>query len=93
MSDNNTKGIGSAFNNFLIQKAENLNNKNINVYMALQVLIAAYSDITTEMKIIPITKTDVIDTIKSLKTIILSGYDGISNNKIIKPFTFTSTPH
>jgi hypothetical protein len=45
------------------------------------------------MKIIPITKIDVINTIKSLKTIILSGYDGISNNKIIKPFTFTSTPH
>jgi hypothetical protein len=54
----NTKGIGNAFNNFFIQIVENLNNKHINVYKALQLLIAAYSDITTEMRIIPITRSD-----------------------------------
>jgi hypothetical protein len=94
----NTKGIGDAFHNFFIQVAENLNNKHINTYKALQLLFAAYSDITAEMKIIPITKTEVINTL-SLKTTNLSGYDGISNifknctNVISKPFTFTRTPH
>jgi hypothetical protein len=51
-----TKGIGNAFNTFFIQIAENLNNKHINVYKALQLLTDAYSDITTGMKIISITK-------------------------------------
>jgi hypothetical protein len=95
-----TKGIGNAFNNFFIQIAENLNNKHINVCKALTLLIAAYSDITTEMKIIPINKIEVINTIKSLKTMNLSGHDGIYNgilknctNVISKPFTFTLTPH
>ena len=53
-----TKGIGNVFNNFFIQIAENLNYKHINVYKALQLLIATYSDITTEMKIIPMTRSD-----------------------------------
>jgi len=95
-----TKGISNAFNNIFIQRLENLNNKHINVYKALQLLIAAYSDITTEMKIIHITKIEVINTIKSLITINLSGYDGISNNilknctnVISKPFIVAPTPH
>jgi hypothetical protein len=61
----------------------------------MQLLIAAYSDVTTEMKIIPKTKIKVINTITSLKTINLSGYDdNILNctNVISKAFTFTPTP-
>ena len=65
--------------------------------MALQLLIAAYSDTTTEMKIIPITKIEVINTIKSLETNNLSGYDDNilinCTNVISKPFTFRPTPH
>jgi len=63
----------------------------------MQLLIAAHSYITTEMKIIPITKIEVINTITSLKTSNLSGYDDNilinCTNVISKPFTFTPTPH
>ena len=44
------KEITNAFNNFFIQIAENLNNKHINVYKALQFLKEAYPNKTTEMK-------------------------------------------
>jgi hypothetical protein len=60
----------------------------------LQLQKEASSDKTTEMKIITITETEVINTTESLKTKNSSGYDRISNtiskscaSEISKPFT------
>ena len=40
--------MSNAFNNIYTQIAENLNNKHINVYKALQLLKEAYSDKTRD---------------------------------------------
>ena len=75
------KEITNAFNNFFIQIAENLNNKHINVYKALQLLKEAHPNKMTQMKIIWVTKMEMINTIKALKTKHSSGYDGIYEKK------------
>jgi hypothetical protein len=64
-----TKDIANAFNNFFIQIAEDLNNKQINVHKVLQFLKEGFPNKTTEMKIFPVTETEMINSIKSLKTI------------------------
>jgi hypothetical protein len=80
---------------FFIQIAKNLNNKDINACKALQLLKGVNIEAINEMQIIPVTETEVIKIITSLKNKNSSGYDGISNkiikccaNLISKPLTY-----
>jgi hypothetical protein len=91
----NINDIAKAFNIYFTNIAEDLTNKFIDVCKALHSLKKSYPESTSEMKIIPVTETEVIDIIKSLKNKNSSGYDGISNNilkycvnDISKPLTF-----
>jgi hypothetical protein len=91
----NINDIAKAFNIYFANIAEDLTNKFTDVGKALQSLKKSYPECTSEMKIIPVTETEVIDVIKSLKNKNSSGYDGISNNilkhcanDISKPLTF-----
>jgi hypothetical protein len=75
--------------------AKNLNNKDVNAYKALQLLKGVDIEAINEMQIIPVTETEVIKIITSLKNKNSLGYDGISNkivkccaNLISKPLTY-----
>ncbi|GFG36078.1 hypothetical protein Cfor_09207 [Coptotermes formosanus] len=91
----NINEIANALNSYFVNIAENLNNKLIDVDKTLQLLKKSYPENVSEMKVIPVTEIEVIDTIKSLKNKNSSGYDGISinilkhcTNEISKPLTF-----
>jgi hypothetical protein len=90
-----TKETVTAVNHFFVQYTGNLNDIHINVHKALQFLKEAYPNKTVEMNAIPVTKIEMINTIKSLNNKNSSGYDRISNkilkccaNEVSKPFTF-----
>jgi hypothetical protein len=91
----NINEIANAFNRHVVNIAENLNNKLIDVDKALQSLKKSYPEKTSEMKVIPVTEIEVIKIIQSFKNKISLGYDGISINilkhcvkEINKPLTF-----
>lgn len=76
----NINDIAKAFNTYFTNIAENLTNKLTDVNMAMSSLKETYPESIAEMKIIPVTESEVINVIKSLKNKDSSGYDGISNN-------------
>ena len=76
----NINGKAEAFNIYFANKAEDLNSNFSEVSKALQSVKESYPESTSEMKLIPLTETEVTDIIKSFKNKNSSGYDGISNN-------------
>jgi len=75
--------IAQAFNNFFIHVVENSDNKQVDRNRSNELLTKTSNPEYTEMKVIPITENEVLNTILALKTKKSSGYDGISN-RILK---------
>jgi len=86
--------IAKAFNGFFIHVVENSDSKHVDINKSIEILTNINNAEYTEMKVIPITENEVINTIVTLKTKKASGYDGISNmilkycaKVISKPFS------
>ena len=88
----NIKDIAKAFNIYFANIAEDLNNNFSDVDKAWQSSKTSYPDSSSEMKLIPVTEIEVIDTLKSLKHKNSSGYDRISNNILKHCVNETSKP-
>ena len=73
----NTNEIANAFNQFYINSATNTNSGENDPYKASMLLRNNKRDTLEEMKIIPITETEIKLTIKALKAKNTTGYDGI----------------
>jgi hypothetical protein len=75
--------IAKAFNDFFIHVVENSDNKQVDRNRSNELLTKTSNAEYTEMKVIPITENELLNTILALKTNKSSGYDGISN-RILK---------
>jgi hypothetical protein len=75
--------IVNIFNVFFIKMAENLNNKYVSLYKALQLLEVSNMDEVLEMKLISVAEIEVINTVTFLKRKIASGCDGICTKILI----------
>ena len=84
--------IAKAFNDFFINVVENSDNKQVDRNRSNELLTKTSDPEYTEMKVIPITENEVLNTILALKTKKSSGYDGISNRILKHCATTISKP-
>lgn len=77
-----TTELASVFNKFLIQMAESLKNRYINLHKALQLLEKTNVDEIIEMKSTPVTEIEEKNTITPSKEKNASGYEGISSKNL-----------
>jgi len=86
--------IAKAFNDFFVHVVGNSDSKYVDINKSINILTKINNAEYTEMKVIPITENEVINTVLTLKTKKSSGYYGISNmilkycaKVISKPFS------
>ena len=84
--------IAKAFNDFFIHVVENSDNKQVDRNRSNELLTKTSNAEYKEMKVIPITEYEVLNTILALKTKKSSGYDGISSRILKHCATIISKP-
>jgi hypothetical protein len=84
--------IAKAFNDFFIHVVENSDNKHADRNKSYELLTKTSNTEYTEMKVIPITENEVLNTILALKTKKSPGYDDISNRILKHCAIITSKP-
>ena len=87
----NTIEIANTFNQYYTKTVTNINTRRSDPHKASLLLRYKKTDNITQMKIIPITETEV-KTIMSLKSKSSTGYDGISNTILKHSIHFISKP-
>jgi hypothetical protein len=93
--DIQSEDAAAVLNDYFLNIAANLQPHIDNIISALGLLKSAYQTVFPSMKIIPMTKGEIISIICSLKSKNSSGYDGISSNilklcsmAISEPFSY-----
>jgi len=71
-----------AFNEYFLNLVDSLKVNNVDIYTAISLLRNLYPFNFIEMEVIPITESEIICTISSLKNTHSSGCEGISNKML-----------
>ena len=72
-----------AFNDYFLNLVDNLKMDNVNTDLAISLLKRWFANEYSDMIVIPITESELICTVASIKNKNSSGYDGVSN-KILR---------
>ena len=84
--------VADAFNEYFLNIAHSLQTHHDKTSSPLELLKNAYQPILQSMKVIPVTKGEIINIICSLKSKKSSGYDGISSKVLKLCSVFISAP-
>jgi hypothetical protein len=87
-----SKDAADAFNEYFLNIAHSLQTHSDKINSPLKLLNNAYQPIFQSMKLIPVTKGEIINIIGSLKSKKSSGYDGISSKILKLCSVFISVP-
>jgi hypothetical protein len=71
-----------AFNEYFLNLVDSLKVNNVDIYVAISLLRNLYLYNFTEMEVIPVTESEIICAISSLKNTNSSGCEGISNKML-----------